>query len=113
MISQQTKDKIHQAACAFAEDFMRQVKELELEQAKWHRKHPEEPYVPGGIKACFLFMRDAFAAGAEWAIGYNVKPFRRPCTNCSVYHDHPQDCEVYPDCAECRGNMNETKTEQQ
>ncbi|MBQ9646158.1 MAG: hypothetical protein IJV24_07365 [Prevotella sp.] len=100
MISQQTKDKIHQAACVYAEDFMQQVDEVEREQAKWQRRHPEEPYVPGGIKACFLFMRDAFAAGAEWAVTYNKNESNQPCSRCMACGEHSEKCEVYPDCGD-------------
>lgn len=60
--------KITQMAIKWAENQMRQVREVGNEQYKWRIKHPEEPCVAGGIKACFLFQRDAFLYGEKAAL---------------------------------------------
>ena len=64
---------LEEAAVNYAEQFMKEADNVEIEQAKWRNRHPEESVVHGGIKACFLFQRDAFKAGAQWQMSQMIK----------------------------------------
>ena len=66
MQEEPVSEELDAASIAYAEAFMKDVNRLEIQQAKWHERHPEEPVIQGGIKACFIFMRNAFKSGAEW-----------------------------------------------
>ena len=69
-------DELDAASIAYAEAFMKDVNKLEIQQAKWHERHPEEPVIQGGIKACFIFMRNAFLDGAKWQKTKDEKTLR-------------------------------------
>ena len=64
MTRKKERDK---ASIDYADKFMSEVNKINDEQWKWAQKHPDEPTVAGGVKACWIFQRSAFLAGAEWA----------------------------------------------
>ena len=64
MTRKKERDK---ASIDYADKFMAEVNKINDEQWKWAQKHPDEPTVAGGVKACWIFQRSSFLAGAEWA----------------------------------------------
>ena len=66
------QEQIEQAAKSYASKFMEDIKKLEIKQANWHKRHPNEP-VPnmnGRILACYQFQYHAYYQGAEY--GYKL-----------------------------------------
>lgn len=61
------KEERNKASIDYADKFMAEVNKINDEQWKWAQKHPDEPTVAGCVKACWIFQRSAFLAGAEWA----------------------------------------------